>query len=139
MVKKVLKATKKRIKNYWYTEIRKHGKFTEVSKASFLKNNQCFACERGAKNLERAHILARCEGGPDSLNNLHLLCSACHHQSEILSGEVYWIWFDKQTMMHSKLYYIFKYDGIMTQDIFDFFFKDKLEEFCGIPMYDEGT
>ena len=56
--------------------------------------NQCFACSSlDTQRLERAHILARCNGGDDSLDNLHLLCRHCHISSELMSGEEYWLWF----------------------------------------------
>lgn len=29
-------------------------------------------------NLERAHIVARCDGGPDEVENLVLVCHPCH-------------------------------------------------------------
>jgi hypothetical protein len=55
----------------------------------------CFACgcEAGTGfNLERAHILARAEGGDDSVSNLHILCRPCHQESEMLSGGPYFAW-----------------------------------------------
>lgn len=55
---------------------------------------QCFACSSlDTTKLERAHILARCNGGSDEVDNLHLLCRNCHVSSETISGEKYWQWF----------------------------------------------
>jgi hypothetical protein len=55
----------------------------------------CFACGCEATpgfNLERSHILARAEGGDDSVSNLHILCRPCHGESEMLSGGPYFAW-----------------------------------------------
>jgi len=41
----------------------------------------CFACER-TNNLERCHIIPHAAGGDESLDNLHILCSSCHKQTE---------------------------------------------------------
>ena len=46
------------------------------------KNKQtCFRCGYTAPdklNLERAHIIARCNGGPDHVDNLVICCHHCH-------------------------------------------------------------
>jgi len=41
----------------------------------------CFACEK-TFNLERCHIIPSIYGGSESLDNLHILCSSCHKQTE---------------------------------------------------------
>lgn len=56
----------------------------------------CFACGICAP-LDRAHIVARSEGGSDRASNLHLLCRMCHELSEALSGISYWRWFRVQS------------------------------------------
>lgn len=40
----------------------------------------CFHCgyEATDGNLERAHIIARCDGGPDHVDNLVICCRPCH-------------------------------------------------------------
>ena len=62
--------------------------------------NYCFACglmdERWT--LERAHIVARVNGGPDTAENLHLLCHLCHKASEYREGDRYWEWINSWTM-----------------------------------------
>ena len=55
------------------------------------KTPACMACGR-FKKIQRAHILPVCEGGDNSLSNIHLLCAGCHGESENLSGEKYWNW-----------------------------------------------
>ena len=65
----------------------------------------CWACgmiyEGG---LERAHIQARCNGGADTVENLHLLCSVCHKVSEYLEGDDYWKWLEKWTFHDVNIY-----------------------------------
>jgi hypothetical protein len=51
----------------------------------------CFACGRNTK-IERAHILSRFNGGDDNVENIHLLCSGCHTDSEFIWGKAYWNW-----------------------------------------------
>ena len=41
----------------------------------------CFACTWQGR-LERAHILAKCDGGSDDVSNIHLLCRSCHVMQE---------------------------------------------------------
>lgn len=61
----------------------------------------CFACGDGSM-VERCHILARCEGGSDTVDNLHLLCQSCHKKSEYFSGETYWKWLSNENINNSK-------------------------------------
>jgi len=43
----------------------------------------CWSC--GLPGLiERAHLQARCDGGSDEIDNLILLCRACHWQQETI-------------------------------------------------------
>ena len=44
----------------------------------------CFLCEynAGEHNLDRAHMVARCCGGADDVENLLLLCGLCHRITE---------------------------------------------------------
>lgn len=52
----------------------------------------CFACGI-ASVLQRAHIVPYVATQDNSVENLHLLCLDCHHDSEQLSGNSYWAWF----------------------------------------------
>jgi len=46
-------------------------------------NNRCWFCGYDdIGDLERCHIIARCEGGADDASNLQILCSICHRKSE---------------------------------------------------------
>jgi 5-methylcytosine-specific restriction endonuclease McrA len=63
----------------------------------------CFACRWPTEDLERAHILPLCEGGSDEVSNLHLLCEACHKDSEFLSGRSYWKWLLSRTLEEAVL------------------------------------
>jgi hypothetical protein len=55
----------------------------------------CFVCGAVSK-LERSHILSLCDGGTNTVDNLHLLCRQCHDESEPLSGEAYWRWYKQK-------------------------------------------
>jgi len=50
--------------------------------------NECFAC--GDHGVQRCHIIPRCYGGSDSVDNIHLLCMKCHGESE--GRKSYWSW-----------------------------------------------
>ena len=73
--------------------------FWRINGCEFVGDNrrQCFMCGWEAPkglNLERAHILPRCEGGSDELSNLHLLCHVCHRLTEYLvPRDRYWKFF----------------------------------------------
>ena len=65
--------------------------------------NQCFACGRPGYT-ERCHILACCYGGTEDVSNLHLLCMACHHESESVSGVRYQRWLEyKQARIKDEI------------------------------------
>lgn len=58
----------------------------------FLEADYCFACGCGDDSTERAHILARANGGGDGVENIHLLCPVCHQDSESLDAVRYNEW-----------------------------------------------
>lgn len=73
-----------------------------------MEDDYCFACGMlddwgkdvgSPSKTERAHIQARVLGGSDDIDNLHLLCSICHKDSELLDGEAYDVWFQERTMV----------------------------------------
>ena len=66
----------------------RHEKIREDDDGSY-----CFACG-DTFQLERCHIVPRCQGGTDGVENLHVLCALCHKKSEWLTGKAYWRWFD---------------------------------------------
>ena len=68
------------------------GKLIDAHNLGECGKDQCFACGRYGYT-ERTHITARCNGGDDSVWNIHLLCKQCHNQSEYLEGPEYWDWF----------------------------------------------
>ena len=59
-----------------------------------VRTRLCFACGMYCKVVEKAHITAKCNGGPDTVDNLHMLCRTCHKVSEALEGDEYWVWLD---------------------------------------------
>lgn len=56
-------------------------------------DNCCMACERETA-LHRAHIIPLVSGGSNELNNFHLLCPTCHHESEGWIGKAYTAWYE---------------------------------------------
>lgn len=45
------------------------------------------------KGLQRAHVVARSLGGPNTVDNLVLLCDSCHRESpDTARPEVFWRW-----------------------------------------------
>lgn len=96
--------TKNQIKEYWWKRLVELEKF--ICKDEVFEDDYCFACGFEAIT-ERAHILAKCEGGSDEPSNLHLLCSHCHKTSEMLNGERYWQWFEKQNIfdVYAQIYF----------------------------------
>lgn len=79
--------SRRQIAAYW---IGRHEKIQDESDADY-----CFACGDHYR-VERAHITPRTDGGADTVENLHILCASCHIESEFLTGESYWHWFDQK-------------------------------------------
>jgi len=63
----------------------------KIAKFWDMPSDICWAC-RTECPLERAHIVARQEGGVDKDYNIHLLCWVCHKESETLMGYSYLHW-----------------------------------------------
>ena len=81
-----------KIADYWMENMPEHLYDGQI------EIKQCWACGFFGGRIERAHILPRCEGGSDDEQNLHLLCRPCHQQSEALSGERYWDWYEQKLL-----------------------------------------
>lgn len=60
-----------------------------------LPPDECWACGDAKGPLERCHIYSRNEGGPDTLDNLVIMCSNCHLESEDIPPEGFWFWISK--------------------------------------------
>ena len=90
--------TKKAIKTYWANHLVSIKKFDSIEE--LFEADYCFACgsidDENTQYTERAHIKARCDGGSDTVENLHLLCSFCHKSSEFIEGDDYERWFMEQ-------------------------------------------
>jgi hypothetical protein len=95
--------SQKAIREYWAPRLWNDKGFDSVTE--FLSGDYCFACgfDNHGVATERAHITALCNGGNNKPDNLHCLCSICHKDSERLSGEEYWSWFSKRTIMDRML------------------------------------
>lgn len=81
--------TWKQVAKYWSSMFIKHD--WEVDH-EILYNKQCFACGRHGK-IQRCHIKPKWNGGSDDVKNIHLLCVACHEESESIYGLAYWRWY----------------------------------------------
>ena len=82
------------IKEFWWPYLVKIGKFD--CKEEVFEADYCFACGHTSLTgdaLERAHIQALVDNGPDCISNIHLLCSMCHSISEYFTTIPYFIWF----------------------------------------------
>ena len=95
--------SKTAIKNYWADRYQELGGNFD-SKEEFMERDYCWACGAdGLGGTERCHIVAHCRGGHDTESNLHLLCPACHKDSEFLEGDLYWEWLKKRTITDAML------------------------------------
>ena len=96
--------SRKQIYDYWSDKL-----------SQAVNDNTCFKCKFTDEEhtaVERAHILAVCDGGSDDCSNIHLLCSECHHNSESYSGELYNDWLNVKSDYKFKMGMIVKwYDG----------------------------
>ena len=72
---------------------------------------ECFACgvPDGYRTLSRCHIIPKqtLAHGPNkdyhkSCENLHMLCTVCHTESETLAGASYLKWFVLKRQLYSK-------------------------------------
>ena len=103
--------TKRQIKDFWKHDLILLKPYQFHSIEQIERGDYCFACGLLNHNrTERAHILARREGGPDHVGNLHLLCSICHLKSELLYGAAYNDWFLKRTHLDTMADILFKAD-----------------------------
>jgi hypothetical protein len=100
--------SKRKIRTHWANTLISLGKFDSRSE---VFDDACFACGLYSKGLERAHIRARCIGGSDDVENIHLLCGRCHRDSEGMDGSGYLQWFIQRTMLDA-LYSQAARDGV---------------------------
>ena len=86
--------TKKAILEYWDPVFGAATDFYgwDIGWSDVFWNGDCMACGSWLKT-QRAHIVAVVEGGSNEAENLHVLCSTCHEESELKSGQEYWDWF----------------------------------------------
>ena len=103
-----------KILNYWYASplkeifnwdfrtqiVEKNGKGVIVTKG-------CMACGIAQDSyLERAHVKARCCGGSNHFNNIHMLCKRCHKESEEIHGLRYWVWLHLKSQLWTNGFYL---------------------------------
>jgi len=77
-------------------------------KLDYINANRCFACSWGGK-LERCHIIARCNGGNDNVENLHVLCTTCHDDSEYKEEKEYFAWLNYVREKVSRNWFAYHY------------------------------
>ena len=95
-------ASKSKIRAHWVESLYISKGYD--SQKEFLEADACFACGfDGPGTLERCHITALQDGGGNGAENLHLLCPCCHKDSEMLSGDAYWQWFNQRTFVDRLL------------------------------------
>ena len=89
--------TENAIRTYWASALWEKKSFDSATE--FMENGICFACgmSKEGELLHRCHIVTRCEGGSDGVDNIHMLCWLCHKDSEFLLGDKYWTWFWERT------------------------------------------
>lgn len=103
--------TKHKIKEYWKHRIVEMKKDIFNSIDHLERGDFCFACGLLTNNhTERAHIIARVSGGTDNVDNLHLLCSICHKDSELFEGDRYFEWFKNRNHVDAIMSILYKYD-----------------------------
>lgn len=103
-MKRISKPSIKKIHDYWKSGdgqkmLISYGiEILDQRKLDGEKVFACFAC--GRSEVERCHIVASVNGGPNDESNLHLLCPRCHVESETIQGEHYWRWLKYQFENH---------------------------------------
>lgn len=81
------------IKAHWFPD-----KFAQfgVARHGQIRDDELVACECWAcgdtRRVERCHIVSIEDGGPNTADNLVLLCHSCHVESEYMTPETFWQW-----------------------------------------------
>ena len=93
-------ASQLQIRKHWAQWLVDKGKMDSITES--MEKGICFACGYSSPvglSVERCHITAKCNGGSDTADNLHNLCSVCHKASESKEGDDYFEWYDSWTQM----------------------------------------
>lgn len=86
--------SKGKIASHWDARIEEFGVFVPMQET--LDADTCWACGRIGQ-IQRCHIVDYLDGGPNTADNLVLLCAGCHSDSESFSPPAFWNW-----MRHSR-------------------------------------
>jgi len=82
--------SRSKIREYWFPL--HFSKFGETRTGDDeLVDDECWACGNYIY-IERCHIQSLSDGGSNNVDNLVILCRGCHHESELLSPDVFWNW-----------------------------------------------
>ena len=75
------------ILHYWHKKLWDMPESEHEARKTWIKT--CWACGFPAAKIERCHILARGDGGKDTVDNLVLLCNYCHliQEQECVTNE----------------------------------------------------
>ena len=126
--------SRKKIFEYWQHKL-----------SNAKTDNTCFKCSAtsifgDSVMVDRAHILAVCEGGSDDVSNIHLLCRGCHKDSEAHSGDEYRLWIDsKNKEEFGKALFVLWNSKELTNTRLDLYFnkvKDDYIKDTGELMYE---
>lgn len=107
-MKRAKLPSRDQIRSYWAPKLPE----------KIIGDDACFACgcpinkDSAHAVLHRAHILARLEGGSDDVDNLHVLCAVCHEDSEYLSGDRYWSWFNSRNQVDQMISALIRFYGL---------------------------
>jgi HNH endonuclease len=104
--------------------------FKGFDRGELLERGTCFACGWEFSHCKKyecdiAHIVPRYIDKNDSIDNLHMLCTLCHYDSEYIESEgPYWEWFFSRTMLSPGI-------SVMARRNIDLveFFKLKAKDF----------
>lgn len=110
--------SKSQIRDHWAVWLVEQDKFDSVVEVK--EADHCFACGIEA-TTQRAHITPHVIGGPDTVENLHLLCFACHTDSEFLTGDDYYEWLRDRTLWDRLASAMMHYWGCSFAEVRDAF------------------
>ena len=106
--------SKNLIKSYWLN-VDSHLVMRQSTDSS---ESWCFSCGR-TSGVERCHIIPHCEGGTESVDNLHLLCRSCHFKTEGFSTNQYdfYLYYIKNHKHYMSEWELAMHDWVVNKDL----------------------
>lgn len=117
-MKRKAMPSKKAIKSYWL----------DVDEYLVMRQNPyssdeswCFSCGR-TRGVERCHIVPHCQGGNESVENLHLLCRSCHFKTEAHGSRDYdfYLHYIKNHIHYMSEWELAIHDWVINKDLHSF-------------------